>query len=494
MIKQRILCGILLCAVLLGTAACGKTTEEAVPVSTSADAVTTVSATEPEPKYAYPEADYKGYTFRILNSVNYYGARCEMDFKGSTGEVLNDAIYDRNRGIEERYKIKVKVEDYDTTTTSFDAVIEMAQKSVLAQDDNWDAMYLSGYKLSPMLTSGALLNLNEVSGLQLDKPWWDTTIIEKIQLGSKLFFATGAAHLMAYDMTECIYFNEQMVKDRKLELPYQLVRDGKWTLDVLKEYCVAAASLNGAGSWAWDQNAKTVYGISTHPTNSANKLLCTMGVNYVTIDGDNVTFMKDAEWSYSVLDKLASLYNTTAGVSLKADWDDLNAAKGGYVYVFREERAMFLTAAFKTASSLREMTSDYGILPYPKYDEKQENYSAFEGISSLGMTIPVTNKDVARTATIMDALSFDSYENVMPAYYDVTLSHKLLRNEDSIEMLKLVFESRTTDLALVYSWVNDFVNALNSKLYQGDSDFASTIASNRSKVESTVSDFLKSIG
>jgi len=203
--------------------------------------------------------------------------------------------------------------------------------------------------------------------------------------------------------------------------------------------------------------------------------------------------MPNTERAYAVLEKLAALYDTSAGISLKGDWDDLNAEKGGYVYAFREERAMFMTAAFKTTSSLREMTSDYGLLPFPKYDEVQDRYYTFEGISSLGMTIPVTNTDVTRTAVIMDALSYDSYQNVIPAYYDITLSQKLLRNADSVEMLKLINESRTTDLALIYSWVNDFVNTLNSKLYAGDYDFASAIDSSRSKVESLVASFLEDL-
>ena len=51
------------------------------------------------------------------------------------------------------------------------------------------------------------------------------------------------------------------------------------------------------------------------------------------------------------------------------------------------------------------------------------------------MCIPVTNPDISEAALIMDAFSYMTYKDVLPVYYDVSLSQKGLRNEDSIEML-----------------------------------------------------------
>ena len=42
--------------------------------------------------------------------------------------------------------------------------------------------------------------------------------------------------------------------------------------------------------------------------------------------------------------------------------------------VFRDGRALFFPTYLSTTTSLRDMVDDYGILPNPKYDEKQENY------------------------------------------------------------------------------------------------------------------------
>ncbi len=482
----------LLLAALLASASlgCGET-GPAEDATAAADLSSTAAPVDPD--HLYPEADYGGYKFRFLNSVNYYGARAELDFESLSGEVLNDAIYNRNRAIEERYNIEIAVDDYDAAQVPFKEVVTLAQTAIMAGDDTWDVCYISNNVSSPLITSGCVHDLNTVKGLNLDKPWWDQIIIQNAQIGGKLFFATGAAHLMAYEMTDLLFFNSSMMKDLKLELPYQTVRDGEWTIDKMKEYATAAASLNGADSWAWDPGASTVYGLSAHASNSANKLLVGMGTHYISLDGGKITFMPNADHTFTALEKLAALYDTASGVTIKGNTDDLNAEKGGYVHIFREGRALFLTSPLKAVNSLRDMKDDYGLLPYPKLDEKQEQYNSFEGFYALGMTIPVTNKDLERTAVIMDALCYDSYRDVIPIYYNVMLSQKLLRDEESIEMMELINAARTTDLALLYGWTPDLVTTLNSKMFAGDPQLASDIESNRAKVEANAKAFVDSI-
>lgn len=38
------------------------------------------------------------------------------------------------------------------------------------------------------------------------------------------------------------------------------------------------------------------------------------------------------------------------------------------------------------------------------------------------------------------------------AYYDVTLSGKVVRDRDSNDMLNLIFENRVYDIATIYDW------------------------------------------
>lgn len=46
----------------------------------------------------------------------------------------------------------------------------------------------------------------------------------------------------------------------------------------------------------------------------------------------------------------------------------------------------------------------------------------------------VTNQNTQQAGVILDEFSYQIYKDLMPVFYDVTVSQKGLRNEESIEM------------------------------------------------------------
>jgi hypothetical protein len=93
--------------------------------------------------------------------------------------------------------------------------------------------------------------------------------------------------------------------------------------------------------------------------------------------------------------------------------------------------------------AMREMKDDYGVIPYPKLDESGEYATYLSGTFSAQMVgISQPESDYARTGTIVHALNVYSHEMVIPAIMDITLKTKTTRDEDSIRMMDLIFESR----------------------------------------------------
>ena len=132
---------------------------------------------------------------------------------------------------------------------------------------------------------------------------------------------------------------------------------------------------------------------------------------------------------------------------------------------------------------MRDMEDTFGMLPLPKFDESQEEYQTTMMGNFCSMLIPVTNARSEDTALVMDTLALMSHDEVIPVYYDFTVSQKGLRNEDSIEMLKIMRASRGVDMAVVYDWNADLVSALKTKFLKGDSDVASLIEKYRTPIE-----------
>ena len=214
-----------------------------------------------------------------------------------------------------------------------------------------------------------------------------------------------------------------------------------------------------------------------------NKLIFATGEKYIQTNEEGLPyFSAGTERFYDVCTKMAKLFGTE-GITFNAHWDDFNAAEGGYVYVFTSNRSVFLTGEIKAAQLMRDMEDTFGMLPLPKYDENQNDYHTTMMANLCTMLIPVTNSRTENTALVMDSLALLSHEEVIPVYYDFTISQKGLRNEDSIEMLKIMKATRGVDMAFVYDWNADLVTALKAKLIKGNSDVASLIEKYRTPIE-----------
>ena len=108
----------------------------------------------------------------------------------------------------------------------------------------------------------------------------------------------------------------------------------------------------------------------------------------------------------------------------------------------------------------------------------------------LASTIPVTCADPHRAAAIIDAMAYHAYADVLPVYYGVNVEQKQMRNEDSIEMLGIIGDTRAINIGSIYGWTTDLDTAIYQKLSKGDSAIASVITAHTPKVEKLFEDTL----
>jgi len=126
--------------------------------------------------------------------------------------------------------------------------------------------------------------------------------------------------------------------------------------------------------------------------------------------------------------------------------------------------------------STREMVSDFGILPMPKYDEQQEDYmNCPASFRMLTITIPVTNTRLELTGSVLEALSYYSKDTTVEAYYDANLQRKVSRDDESRHVLEIIFSTVTYDLIETYRW-GDIFNIVCSNV-EDPSSFVSQYTS-----------------
>ena len=483
---------MILCAVIAAAsfASCGESASEpAQPSGGAAQELTSAAEeTEAPQDYTLPKTDLGGAEINILNMHSYWGMYTTICPDELNGEILNDAVFNRNQKIEQALNCKI----IDSRTgveggngQNLTDLHTLGKKILQSGDDTYDVMYLSPSEMASQMAEGYFYNLYDIPELHLDAEYWDTKIIEMSRIGQNLYAASGDGHLMSYDSSWVLFFNQDLLTQYGLDMPYDIVRAGKWTVDELIRYCSAMATLNSDQAFKWNKDGDALFGMAAHP-NSPDKFVYSVGERYVLTGSDGKPyFAAGGERFLQAANKLAQLFGTE-GVTLNADSDDWNADKGGYVYVFANRRAAFLTAEIKTALRLREMEDTFGIVPMPKLNEEQESYYTTMMNNYCMMLIPSSNKDPNTSAAVMDAIALASHYDVLPVYYDSVVSQKGLRNEDSIEMLQIMRATRGVDMAVVYNWNADLASALRSKFTKGSSDVASLVEKYRTKIETNM--------
>ena len=486
----------LLCALLItaGFVSCGDNKQTSKETSQNADQSSADETTAGE--YTYPEKDLDGREFTFYSPDVQFNCYIRVDFEEQSGEKLDDAVYNRNRSIENRYNCTIK--EYKAPfnnewSTGQQKMIREVTQMVMTNDSQWDAAYLPLYFQPSIINEGYFVDLNTIPTLQLGEKWWDNVINDELSVNGHIYAASSPLQFMSLDLAWVLLFNEDIMTDRGMEFPYELVRQGKWTLDEFNKMVSGAASLNGADSYNWNIESPAFYGIAAHPE-SPDALIFSAGNRMVTKEGGDYVFTGSTDKMFTTIDKLVTIFDKKSGNSVSGSSTLKDIGIPLYIYVFSNDNSLFLTAELKASLELRNMKSNFGLVPMPKYDEGQEKYITYVNPITCLLTIPSTNPDLEGTGVLLDVLTYESYRDCLPIYYDITVSQKGLRNEDSIEMLNIVRENRSTQMSAFYGITSELNKNLANVVTQGSGKAASIIASASNKITDNLNKFIEGLG
>ncbi len=420
------------------------------------------------------DVSYNGYDFTFLNSAAVYYMYIYLD-PDMTGDVLDDTCFERNLLAEEKFDITISEE-----TQPYADLASYAKTLILADEDVYDAMYIPAAKLTPLISENLFYDLLEIEELHIDKIWWDQPLITRNIIEDRLFYATSDLNLMAFEGIWCMYFNEDMMNNLGLEAPFQLALSGNWTFDELKKYCAAAASLNGDSTFVFDVNGNATYGMVNF--GNSQYMAYGLGAEYSSRDENGrYKFTADTDPHFStVWEQLIKFYGPDDGLQVTGTATDLDP--DGYYGIFMANRALFLHAELKGATMLREWEGNFGLLPQPKFDANQEDYNSNIFSSCLSFCIPNTNTNLERTGTIIDYLTYESYAELMPRYYDIHVSLKALGKKDSIDVLGLIRGTRGCEVAVPFGWAADLGTDLAKLATNNELSIASTIEKHKESI------------
>ena len=427
-------------SVLLGS--CGDSNTPAVTDTSAVTDVQTAAVTEPaEPAERdrlaeLGERDLGGMIYTVLDSNPNAAMHINIPGETQTGELINDTLWSRDAAIEERYNVQI---DYIQETSRGASIL---RSSVLAGDSDFNLVFATGGELRNHATGGLLANMMDMEHISLDQKWWSSLMYDNLRLKDTMYFTTGDINPTMYQIAACMFVNTKLADDYDITCDFvQEVRSGTWTWDLVGDLSKGInQDLNEDGKWAYlDDLFGNIGCFSTYLMPACNVEYCT-----ITEDGNNLELTAVTEHTVAIVDKLRAVFEPTNPRSVGSDFADS---------AFKEDRALFLTVITECAVvHLRDMESDYLILPVAKYDEAQEGYRTGVNIWATAFVgVPKTAAD-EKTGFITEALAAWSHTNMRPIAYDLTYKAKTVRDERSIEMLDIVFDNLCLSFADVYDF------------------------------------------
>lgn len=434
-----------------------------------------------------PEKDYEGRTFTLLTRDG-YGDKFQPE--ELTGEAVNDAIHERNTKISERYNIEMTYVssacEWGTQSTQWNNEL---YNSVMAGDGAYDLVAGYASTIPEVVTKNILLNWKEIPNIDLTQPWWSERAADALTINDRLYLLTGDYSISLWDNMFGVLFNKQVAENYQLENMYDVVREGRWTLDFLQT-AASGVSMDADGNGTWD--ASDVYGMVSNWSTSIDtfQTSCDMAVVSHTQDG-SLEVTLNSERAMSIMEKVCALYNDTHGAYCFNEGGDLST----YNNIFSENRALFYAIFFDNITALRDMEADFGVLPYPKLDETQTEYSSTSRDNFDLFVVTIDVKDKEFTGIITEALCAESYRSVVPEYYDVVLKTKTSRDEESAEMIDLIRDTLTFDIGYLCSTSLEGIGHIFVNLIRNNStDLASSYAAKEKSAAKKLEDMLAAYG
>jgi len=449
---KRTLTAILLLTSLL-LISCAGDTADSVTTSDSTTETTTAETETTEPPSLVPDGlDFDGATFRLLGGhqvFTIYTQATELN-----GDVLNDALYERYRTVSEEINVNF---EFDWANPA--PAVDKLGTTILAGEDVYHMGIMQRTtRIANMVSSGYLTNYNDLPYIDLDRTYWLKTAIDNLTVGDYTYYTLGDIYPMS---AHIVYYNTPMQTAYGLESPQDYVLDGTWTIDKLTEMATGVSKdLNGDSV----MDEKDQYGISFYHYESIASMMFGAGLSVTEHVGDSVELCGYNDKTLEVFGKIYDIFNK-GDICFSKKLNQLNITSG---------QLLFCTGEVHAAHEFRSAELDFGILPYPKYDEKQENYISY--LNTELMCIPSTADYELAGATVQ--LLAENSGGVKTAYYEYLLKEKVARDSESARVLDLIFANAVTDFGVSFcggtSTLYDIYQIPTDLVLAGSSDYVSS--------------------
>ena len=397
------------------------------------------------------DMDMQGFTFEALARVTEWFAN-EVTAEDGTGDQILQAVYDRNWEVEEKYNCMMSqtfIDENEWTTW---------RNSVSSGEGTFKYSLNHMMQTASEALSGTMLNLKTLPYVNLEAAYWNQSMNKELTIGNKLYFTANEFCTSSVYFTWLMIFNMRMCQERDIDV-YGMIDDGTWTIDNL--YNIVSQSYEDDGNATVDFASDT-FGLTSHWNTVMTNYIFAFEIPVVHIDSNNqvIVDFNDANTPMvTAVEKVYDLfYNSANGGHIMTDAEQ-SANYSGLLHdnalctKFSTNTALFTNTRLLGLETLRTADVQYGIIPFPKFNEEQTEYhSHVDGRGSLlfvPYTLPANEYDYV--GLLLDVLAQKTKEDVMPVIQNAALIGRYSEDSDAYRCLEMTMNGRTYAFAYVFN-------------------------------------------
>ena len=427
---------------------CGEDSEklssDEITAETTA-AETTIESGRESAKDTLPDdLDFGGEVVHILTRGADYDTSIELVAQELDGDVLNDAVWRRNSSVEERLNVELDI--ITSEFTRHNSNESLFTKSILAGADDYDIVANAMHAMVPFVTQGMFVDVQTLDYLDFTQPWWNQAYLEMTEYDGSNYTILGDLSQTMISGAFCMFFNKQLFDEYLPDAPslYDTVLSGEWTLDKLIEYCSSVYSDVNGNSMV-DEGDRFGHYFTDTKTLGADSFAGSSGINLIEKNSDgSYSYNGLTERTNTFVEKMHSLLfenNNTCRLPYNDDT---------IMTTMINDQTIFTTWMLTGVNYLRDMQSDFGIIPMPKLDENQAEYKTYVHDGTTVFCIPTTTPDADMSAAVLEAMCAETYRTVTPAYFETVLKDKYARDSETSQMLDIIAASVYLDIGYIY--------------------------------------------
>jgi hypothetical protein len=228
----------------------------------------------------------------------------------------------------------------------------------------------------------------------------------------------------------------------------------EWTLDNWANLVMAVSDdVTGEG----DMTELDKYG-TLYEYHNGRMFLYGTGVRLTTNDetGYPKVTLFDTDKTVKVYEKCKQVFSSVSSWCIyDMSKDDTHGYPDRWDYarsLFCQDLYLFHYEGTNIIHQFADMESEFGVVPFPKFDTTQENYYSMYPVNCAMVAIPNALDNIERTSNIVEDLNYYSNVLLKPAWYDQLLQRRYVRDDESERSLDLILAGRVYDVGMYYNF------------------------------------------